>query len=48
MFKTRIQSTEVRVGDKPMMVLMTGIFTKDMIDAIREGLKPSNNIGISV
>jgi hypothetical protein len=34
--------------DKPMMVLMTGIFTKDMIDAIREGLKPSNNIGISV
>ena len=34
--------------DKPMMVLMTGIFTPDMIDAIREGLKPSNNIGISV
>jgi hypothetical protein len=26
-------------GDKPMMVLMTGILTKDMITAIEDGLK---------
>jgi hypothetical protein len=26
-------------GDKPMMVLMTGVFTKEMITAIEDGLK---------
>ena len=26
-------------GDKPMMILMTGIFTPDMITAIEDGLK---------
>jgi hypothetical protein len=26
-------------GDKPMMVLMTGIFTPEMITAIEDGLK---------
>ena len=29
--------------DKPMMVLMTGIFTKEMITAIEDGLKSSYN-----
>jgi hypothetical protein len=27
--------------DKPMMLLMTGIFTKEMINAIRDGLNNS-------
>ena len=34
-----VRFTDRSGGDKPMMVLMVGVFTKEMIDAIREGLK---------
>jgi hypothetical protein len=37
-----VRFTDRSGGDKPMMVLMTGVFTKEMIAAIRDGL--NNNL----
>jgi len=36
-----VKYNDMSGGDKPMMVLMTGIFTKEMIAAIRDGLNNS-------